>query len=303
MFDENLPPSRTQVAERFFAKGGAPLARARIASIERCVNPMLWRAYARRRRAIALARLNFGGASLLTPYLNDAFVGVDAEAASSGTASLSPAVERYLFHGASRDVIDVVLRSGTDFRVANMGGLMGACTYFADQSSYSHQYSCMATHGATGGVGAGRGGAAAAARTGGDVKMLLCRVALGDCTTGKSGMRRPPENSASGRLYDSVSNRPGEVANVASEGFMFGIFDNDACYPEYCITYSLPAAGAGGAADPYARATAAPWQMAPPAGVGAAFMAQISTIMGLAPGAPIPPLAQPPARKKRKHKR
>ena len=149
MFDENLPPSRTQVAERFFAKGGAPLARARIASIERCVNPMLWRAYARRRRAIALARLNFGGASLLTPYLNDAFVGVDAEAASSGTASLSPAVERYLFHGASRDVIDVVLRSGTDFRVANMGGLMGACTYFADQSSYSHQYSCMATHGAT----------------------------------------------------------------------------------------------------------------------------------------------------------
>ena len=32
------------VAERFFAKGGAPLARARIASIERCVNPQLWRA-------------------------------------------------------------------------------------------------------------------------------------------------------------------------------------------------------------------------------------------------------------------
>ena len=61
------------------------------------------------------------------------------------------------------------------------------------------------------------------------------------------------------RHSNSVSNRPAEVANVDSEGFMFCVFDNDACYPEYAITYESTAGmyGLPGAlANPAAMAAA-----------------------------------------------
>ena len=76
--------------------------------------------------------------------------------------------------------------------------------------------------------------------------MLVCRVLLGECGRGQPGLRRPPAIGGSGRLNDSVSNNPDTVDDCASQGSMYGVFDNAQVYPEYVIEYKRDYGGGGG---------------------------------------------------------
>jgi len=122
--------------------------------------------------------------------------------------------EVYLFHGSAVANIPIILTEGLDFRVSNMGGAIGAGIYFAETASTSSGY--VQTQ-----FGKNTQGS----------QMLLCKVALGQSTAGKQGLRRPPQIHGSSRLYDSVSGKLGGKN-------MYCIFDNHQSYPEYIIHYS-----------------------------------------------------------------
>lgn len=117
--------------------------------------------------------------------------------------------ETVLYHGSRANACDIILRDGFDIRVAAMTGAIGAGIYFATHSSTSTGY-CTAAHGY--------------------MQMMVCRVILGDCTPGRSGLRRPPPKNASKPdiLYDSVSGSG-----------MYVVFDNYQAYPEYLIEFKL----------------------------------------------------------------
>eukprot|EP00630_Chrysocystis_fragilis_P001237 CAMPEP_0197399174 /NCGR_PEP_ID=MMETSP1165-20131217/14705_1 /TAXON_ID=284809 /ORGANISM="Chrysocystis fragilis, Strain CCMP3189" /LENGTH=575 /DNA_ID=CAMNT_0042925167 /DNA_START=9 /DNA_END=1733 /DNA_ORIENTATION=+ len=214
------------VARRFATAG---MGDAEIVSIARCHNDQLWREFATCRSKLTEKR----GGDPSTGSRHDALPGVEAE--ENGHLATDFACERYLFHGASPRTIDAILDGGIDFRLSLPTGAMGACAYFADQSSYSHNYCCMDEHSAESRPTGGRLPASQ------DLKMLLCRVLLGECARGRPGLRRPPlKPHSSTLLYDSVSNAPHEATNYASRGFMFGVFDNAQVYPEYVLVYRKP---------------------------------------------------------------
>eukprot|EP01089_Gocevia_fonbrunei_P019287 TRINITY_DN6784_c0_g1_i1.p1 TRINITY_DN6784_c0_g1~~TRINITY_DN6784_c0_g1_i1.p1 ORF type:complete len:394 (-),score=111.76 TRINITY_DN6784_c0_g1_i1:102-1283(-) len=107
--------------------------------------------------------------------------------------------EMMLYHGSRNSAYTIILTEGFDYRVANMGGAIGAGTYFATHASYSKNYTT-------------------------ENKMLYCRVAVGNHGKGKSGIRLPPKGTDS-------------VANVHSGNGMYVVFDNHQCYPEYMLYY------------------------------------------------------------------
>jgi len=113
--------------------------------------------------------------------------------------------ERLVWHGTDIDNIDDIAQNGFDFRLARDGAI-GSGIYFAASAATSLNY----------------------VRNG--QKMLLCRTALGQTTTGRRSLRRPPEKSP-GSLYDSVDGCLGTEA-------MFCIFDNRQSYPEWVIEYN-----------------------------------------------------------------
>jgi len=114
--------------------------------------------------------------------------------------------EQLVFHGSRNDAYDIILKSGFDHRVANMGGAIGAGVYFGVNSSVSSGYI------------PGKSGWK---------KMLYCRLTLGAMGQGQAGLRRPPEKG-NGELYDSVG--------IA--GSMYVIFDNHQAFPEYVVYYT-----------------------------------------------------------------
>lgn len=225
-------PEGESVARRF---ANAGLSDAEILSVSRCHNYTLWEQYAQRRAK--LTEMN-GDNPSKTCFRQDALPGVMAEELTS--VATDKACERYLFHGASPHTVDAILEGGVDFRLSLPTGAMGACAYFADQSSYSHSYCVMAEHSAEPHYA---GQPQQQQQMSAHLKMLLCRVLLGHCTLGSGGLRRPPPKHAnSTELYDSVSNSPTNAPNYESRGFMFGVFDNAQVYPEYVIEYlkSMP---------------------------------------------------------------
>lgn len=122
--------------------------------------------------------------------------------------------EKYLYHGARvRENMDAIMNFGFDMRVAR-NGLAGVGIYFAVHSSYSNCGYVLYDP---------------ATKT---KEMFVCRVTVGSCTKGKSGMVRPPPKSKKkadqGDLYDSVHN---------NEDVMYIVFDNTQAYPEYLIKY------------------------------------------------------------------
>ncbi|KAJ8600585.1 hypothetical protein CTAYLR_008174 [Chrysophaeum taylorii] len=216
-------PEAESVARRFVNAG---LHDAQVVAVKRCHNERLWEEYATRRAKLT-AKL--GGDPKVTSR-QDALPGLEAEEVAA--AATDVACERYLFHGASPATVDAILDAGIDFRLSQTSGAMGACAYFADQSSYSHNYCVMAEHSAEAHRYQRHPG------PNGLLKMLVCRVLLGLCTTGQAGLRRPPKKPESTtELYDSVSNAPREATNYNSAGYMFGVFDNAQVYPEYVIEY------------------------------------------------------------------
>jgi len=104
-----------------------------------------------------------------------------------------------LFHGSRNQAYQIIITEGFDHRVANMGGAIGAGTYFATHASYSKNYTS-------------------------ELKMLYCRVTVGRVGAGRSGIRLPPKGNDS-------------VASVSGGNGMYVVFDNHQCYPEYMIYY------------------------------------------------------------------
>jgi hypothetical protein len=118
--------------------------------------------------------------------------------------------EKLLFHGCkTQQVLSEIINNGFDFRIANTGGSVGAGTYFACKANYSDSGYCITNPDGT-------------------RELLICHVLVGDSVQGQAGLRRPPSNPATGRLFDSVFN--------GAE--MFVVYDFVQCYPSYIINYS-----------------------------------------------------------------
>jgi hypothetical protein len=114
--------------------------------------------------------------------------------------------EKLVWHGTDINNIDDIVSNGFDVRLARDGAI-GQGIYFAASAGTSLSYV-----------------------KNGD-RMILCRVALGNTTTGHRSLRRPPLIKP-GLLYDSVDGRIGDDT-------MFCLFDNRQCYPEFVIEYQL----------------------------------------------------------------
>ena len=134
--------------------------------------------------------------------------------------------EFWLWHGTSHEVSGTLAASGFDERVANMQGLYGAGSYFADALCKSHQYAKRHTNAQ------------------GEHCMLYCRVVMGSpfrTTRGHKEERRPPANVADprpGASFDSIfaQNRVGRQGHQTHNEFV--VFRDYQVYPEFIVRYT-----------------------------------------------------------------
>ncbi|XP_029981171.1 protein mono-ADP-ribosyltransferase PARP14-like isoform X2 [Sphaeramia orbicularis] len=122
--------------------------------------------------------------------------------------------EKRLFHGTSDDTLAIITNHGFNRSYAGKNATAyGKGTYFAVNASYSasNTYSRPNPQG--------------------EKHMYLCRVLVGEFTTGKPDLIEPPVKSpGSIDKYDSV------VDNIVKPA-MFIIFHDNYAYPEYLITF------------------------------------------------------------------
>ena len=131
-------------------------------------------------------------------------------------ASNHDKLEKLLFHGTTRDVIDAICKQNFDHRMRGKNGAMyGEGSYFAVKASYSKKYSNQG---------------------GGKTRfMFLASVLTGEYKLGGRQLRRPPlkdPNNLASDLYDSCVDNE-EEPNI------FVIFNDEQCYPSYLIEYCL----------------------------------------------------------------
>jgi hypothetical protein len=132
--------------------------------------------------------------------------------------------EFYLFHGTSSQMASVIAEHGFDERVAAMGGLYGAGSYFASSACKSHEYSSKKIDSR-------------------DLVMLVCRVTMGNPhSTSKhhSGQRRAPDNPATpGRPFDSIFAEKGIANSGIQNHNEYVVFDRLQVYPEFIVRYAV----------------------------------------------------------------
>ena len=126
--------------------------------------------------------------------------------------------EVWLFHGTQPDIAQLIAVRGFDERVAALGGLYGAGTYFAENGCKSNQYARATTN----------------AR---EHTIIYARVLMGDAyhTNSKQNqIRRPPAKPGGnpGETFDSVLASGG--TQVHRE---FIVYDRTQIYPEFIIYY------------------------------------------------------------------
>ncbi|MEE6477939.1 hypothetical protein FKM82_011678 [Ascaphus truei] len=125
--------------------------------------------------------------------------------------------ERQLFHGTNDQLTDAICQQNFDWRICGAHGTAyGKGSYFARDSSYSHNYSSRTV-----------------SRT---RIMFVARVLVGDFTNGRSSYLRPPgktalSSSSSTNFYDSC-------VDSMSKPSIFVVFEKHQIYPEYLIKYS-----------------------------------------------------------------
>jgi hypothetical protein len=229
--------------------------------------------------------------------------------------SLNPvANERLLWHGADAHTIRLIIGGGFECRISNMTGALGAGNYFAENASYSHQYSAMPPHASAPGPGhhhhhpsahrappPGHPGYQAGGHhpahlvtqqsleqghldaigqlqlPPGELFMILARVSLGRVGPPANGARIAPPG------FQSVGDA-GAVGHpsAARKNSIYAVFDNAACFPAYVLQYTaanVHAGLAGGAAMP-----------APPPGMTAGMTGAYNAAMAaLAATGGIPP--------------
>ena len=150
------------VLERFaHAPGG--LNSGAINRVWRVQHKKLYTRYVERREEVAREAARCAGgphvvaamhSATVTSVERDTSAAVDlASADGAGPASGHPcgslnpvANERLLWHGADAHSIRLIIGGGFECRISNMSGALGAGNYFAENASYSHQYSAMPPH-------------------------------------------------------------------------------------------------------------------------------------------------------------
>ena len=197
----------------------SPLLKAKVTKVLRVENETLWRLYETKKAVLKSEYAKGNVKEMLSRKTKQP---------SLPSVELSADVnELFLFHGTSDETAMTIARHGFDERVANLGGLYGAGSYFADNSCKSHQYASRSKSGA------------------GEHVLLLCRVTMGwplCTTTGHEHERRPPENPAilSGkRPFDSIFAESGKAMGGRQFHNEFVIFDKTQVYPEYVIYYTV----------------------------------------------------------------
>ena len=118
---------------------------------------------------------------------------------------------RQLFHGTKPDIVAKICAENFDWRLhgSSTGQLYGRGTYFSTDAAYSYKY-CVADGN-------------------GKKSMFVARVAVGTMTVGDDSMVRPPNNSATGMLFDSTVNQMPNPTIIVK-------YDKQEYYPEYIIT-------------------------------------------------------------------
>ncbi|KAK7129558.1 hypothetical protein R3I93_019253 [Phoxinus phoxinus] len=118
--------------------------------------------------------------------------------------------EKQLFHGTDRKHVDAISRNNFDWRICGTHGTAyGKGSYFARDAKYSHSY----------------------AQDCGARSMFVCRVLVGDYTTGHSDYLRPPSKDGGDTVfYDSC-------VNDLHDPSIFVVFEKHQIYPEYLIEY------------------------------------------------------------------
>lgn len=245
-----------------FAATAAGLNSDAVTRVLRVQSRRLWARYQDRRTEVAESAERWvpGGVAPAAQPCELAFPGL-----GESHGLLRAANERLLFHGADQGAIRAIVCGGFECRIASMGGALGAGAYFAENASYSHQYSQMPPHAhgpgrtaaptppvpaylrgqpahvvaahmamiaAQAPAAAGGGGEDATLTTAvltpppGQLLMIVARVVLGRVGTAVAQGRIAPPG------YDSVgdggSTRPSSI---------YAVFDNYAAYPEYVLFY------------------------------------------------------------------
>ena len=122
--------------------------------------------------------------------------------------------EVYLFHGTKPAVVPLITKQGFETRLPpDAGRMLGDGVYFAENASKSDQYGVP--HGQT-------------------FYLFVARVCLGAAygtDSPQHGIKRPPEASACGPLFDSV------LYDRAGKHREFVVYDRTACYPEFLLEY------------------------------------------------------------------
>jgi len=114
-----------------------------------------------------------------------------------------PSEERLLFHGTREDIINIISSEGFDAKF-NKTSAFGKGIYFAEQASYSKNYSNKEIN---------------------DISyMFLCNVLIGNPRSGKPGI------SIDTNKYDSACNDLNQPTIVVSPY-------NDGSYPRYIIAF------------------------------------------------------------------
>ncbi|XP_063073843.1 protein mono-ADP-ribosyltransferase PARP12-like [Engraulis encrasicolus] len=119
--------------------------------------------------------------------------------------------ERLLFHGTNCQYVDAICRDNIDWRMCGKNGTRyGKGSYFARDAKYSNSYTDKL----------------------GPKSIFVCRVLVGDFTTGERTFKKPPLKDEQYRFNSCVDNidQPG----------IFVIFEKSQIYPEYLIQYQNP---------------------------------------------------------------
>ncbi|XP_062907742.1 protein mono-ADP-ribosyltransferase PARP12 isoform X2 [Mobula hypostoma] len=120
-------------------------------------------------------------------------------------------VEKQLFHGTDSSIIDAICQQNFDWRICGTHGTTyGKGSYFARDSSYSHNY----------------------CQTGkSTLTMFVARVLVGESARGCSSYLRPPLKDGMKKcFYDSC-------VDSVSNPSIFVVFEKHQIYPEYLIEY------------------------------------------------------------------
>jgi hypothetical protein len=211
---------RESVLASQHACAAAAVCGATVSKVLRVENELLWRQYQTKKEVLKLEYQAYMQPATTLPSLRP-----KTKQPSLPSAELSTDLnELFLFHGTDHDSALTIAQYGFDERVANLRGLYGAGSYFADASCKANQY------------------AKRSATAQGEHVLLLCRVLMGwafPTKTQHKQQRRPPANPAVGpsRPYDSIFAECG-VGRVGPHN-EYVVFDRSQVYPEYIVHYKL----------------------------------------------------------------